>query len=58
MSKQANPYPLRIDQAVMESIKAIAEREGRSVNKQIEFVLRQFVERCSDDHGQQTKSTH
>lgn len=40
---QRNPYPLRIDEAVMERIKEMAKENGRSVNKEIEFALRQYL---------------
>lgn len=42
--KQANPYPLRIDDKVMEQVKQIAEQEGRSVNKQIEYILKLYIQ--------------
>lgn len=45
---QANPYPLRIDEKVMEDLKTIAEKEGRSVNKEIEFILRQYIKTYQD----------
>lgn len=38
-------YPLKIDKEVMEEIKKIAEEQGRSVNKQIEYILKEFVKR-------------
>lgn len=47
MSIQANPYPLRIDRDVMEKIKL----SGRSVNKEIEFQLRQIVKDYEASHG-------
>lgn len=47
---QANPYPLRIDEKLMEKLKAIAESEGRSVNKQIEFILRKYVNSYQETH--------
>lgn len=36
-------YPLKIDPAVMEAIKKTAKENGRSVNKEIEYVLRQYL---------------
>lgn len=44
MSKQSNPYPLRMDNEVMEIVKAMAEQEGRSLNKQIEIMLKQHLQ--------------
>ena len=40
---QANPYPLRIEEEVMQGIKASAKENGRSVNKEIEFALKQYL---------------
>lgn len=36
-------YPLKIDTEVMQAIKETAKENGRSVNKEIEFVLRQYL---------------
>ncbi len=44
MSTQANPYPLRIDNDLMDNIKKLAKENGRSVNKEIEFALRKYVQ--------------
>ena len=40
---QANPYPLRVDRTVMEKFKVIASNHGRSVNKEIEMLMKQVV---------------
>lgn len=40
---QANPYPLRIDKELMEKFRVIAAENGRSVNKEIEFLVKQAV---------------
>lgn len=37
-------YPLRIDNDLMETVKHIAEMEDRTTNKQIEKVLREWVQ--------------
>ncbi|WP_373802717.1 Arc family DNA-binding protein [Bacteroides heparinolyticus] len=36
-------YPLKIDAEVMDGIKALAEEHSRSVNKEIEFALKQYI---------------
>lgn len=41
---QANPYPLRISLEIMEAVKKSAEENGRSVNKEIEFILKQHLQ--------------
>ena len=40
---QANPYPLRIEETIMQAMKEIAKENGRSVNKEIEYALRQYL---------------
>lgn len=44
---QANPYPLRIDESLMEQLKKVADEEGRSINKEIEFIIRQYLKEHS-----------
>ena len=41
---QANPYPLRIEDEVMEEMKRIAKENGRSVNKEIEYALKKYLQ--------------
>ena len=43
MSKQANPYSLRIEKNILEKSRFIAKLNGRSLNKEIEFVLKQNI---------------
>ncbi len=40
---QANPYPLRVDKLIMEKFKIIASNNGRSVNKEIEMLMKQVI---------------
>ena len=42
--KQVNPYPLRIDEEVMKELKKVAYEEGRSVNKQIEYIVKKHLD--------------
>lgn len=51
MSIQANPYPLRIDKALMDKFKVIAKNNGRSVNKEIEFILKGVVADYEKQYG-------
>lgn len=51
MAIQANPYPLRIEKTVMEKTKHIAKENGRSVNKEIEFILRNNISLYEKAHG-------
>lgn len=52
MSIQANPYPLRIDKEIMEKFKVIAKNNGRSVNKEIEFILKNVVSSYEKENGE------
>lgn len=42
---QANPYPLRISEDTMNALKKSAAENGRSVNKEIEFIVRQHLKK-------------
>ena len=39
---------IRIDEELYEDIKCLAERDNRSINKQIEFILKLYVEKELD----------
>ena len=45
-------YPLKIDRDLMDKLKSIANEEGRSVNKQIEFIIRQFLKSYENGNNQ------
>lgn len=40
---QQNPYPLRVDKAIMDKFKVVAAADGRSVNKAIEMLIKDSV---------------
>ena len=42
--KPINPYPLRIDEDLMSEIRKIAELNSRSVNKEIEYIIKKRIE--------------
>lgn len=48
---QANPYPLRVDKAVMGKFKVIAAENGRSVNKEIESLMKHAIFNYEETHG-------
>lgn len=48
---QANPYPLRVDRTLMEKFKVLASANGRSVNKEVEFLMKQAVQRYENENG-------
>ena len=48
---QANPYPLRVDRTIMEKFKVIASNNGRSVNKEIEMLMKQVIADYEQNNG-------
>lgn len=52
MGLQKNPYPLRIEDILMEKIKYIAQENGRSVNKEIENVIKKQIAAFEREFGQ------
>lgn len=52
MGRQANPYPLRIEREVMEKLRVIAKNNGRSINKEIETMIRQYIAAYEKEHGE------
>lgn len=53
--RQANPFSLRIDKRVMEALKVIAEQEGRSVNKQIEYIVKKYLDETKGSAGEKNR---
>lgn len=43
MPSKKPTYTLRIDMNVLENIRTLAELDGRSLNKEIEYILRQYA---------------
>ncbi|AXI27293.1 Arc family DNA-binding protein [Gemella sp. ND 6198] len=36
-------YPLKIDKELIDKLREIAKENGRSLNKEIEFIIRQYL---------------
>ena len=51
MGKQANPYSLRVNPVTMEKIKIIAALNDRSLNGQIENILKKYVAEYERENG-------
>lgn len=49
---QANPYPLRVDKTLMEKFKIVASTNGRSVNKEIEFLMKNCIKTYEQENGE------
>lgn len=45
-------YPLRIDNELMDKIRKICEIEDRPINRQIERIIRVYVQEYEDTHGE------
>ena len=43
MSDNITAYQLRIDTDVIDKIKEFAQQDGRSLNKEIEYILKQYI---------------
>ncbi|MBP3304916.1 MAG: ribbon-helix-helix protein, CopG family [Oscillospiraceae bacterium] len=42
---------LRLDEDLYEKVKALAEREGRSINNLAEYIIRRYVQECEERSG-------
>lgn len=51
MNIQENPFPIRIDKDVMDKLRVLAKENGRSLNKQIEFSLKQYLKAYEAENG-------
>lgn len=49
---QSNPYPLRVEKSIMEKFKVVAAANGRSVNKEIEAIMKDAVRRYELQNGE------
>lgn len=48
---QVNPYPLRVDPALMERFKRLAAENSRSFNQEAVYILMRFVESYEKENG-------
>lgn len=44
-------YPLRIDNELMEKIRIISEQEDRPISRQLERIIRDYIEDYESEHG-------
>ena len=45
-------FPLRLDDALREKLRYIAEENSRSLNKEIAFLVKQYVVNYEKEHGE------
>ncbi|HAO6187757.1 TPA: hypothetical protein IQB59_001637 [Listeria monocytogenes] len=50
MSKSS--YPLRLDEDIMEKLKIIADLNSRSLNKQLEFIIKNYLIQYEQTNGE------
>jgi hypothetical protein len=48
---QANPYPLRVERTIFEKFKVVARENGRSVNKELEMMIKMAITQYESQHG-------
>lgn len=51
MAIQQTPYPLRVEPQIMDKFKIIAKENGRSVNKEIENLMKMAVRQYENENG-------
>lgn len=51
MGKQANPYPLRVSEPIFSKVKVLAKLNDRSLNGQIENILKKYVADYEKENG-------
>ena len=44
-------FPLRLDDELREKLRHIAEQNSRSLNKEIEYLVKQYVASYEKEHG-------
>ena len=49
---QANPYPLRAEKSIMDKFKIISTENGRSVNKEIEMLMKSAIADLEAKNGE------
>lgn len=52
MANYYAPFSLRVSEELLDKIKYIAAQNKRSANKEIEFLLEQYVREYERQHGQ------
>ena len=45
-------FPLRLDDILREKLRYIAEQNSRSLNREIEFLVKQHVSNYEKEHGE------
>ena len=51
MGNYYSPFSLRVSEELLEKVKKIAGMNKRSANKEIEFIIEQYVKHYEAEHG-------
>ncbi len=51
MAPQQPPYPLRIEPTLTQKIKTLAKQNKRSYNKELEYILEEYIKSYEQQHG-------
>ncbi len=51
MTVQSSPFTIRINNELMDKFKVVASENGRSVNKEIEMLIKAAVAAYETEHG-------
>lgn len=46
-----NPFSLRLDEIIMAKLKIMAQLNSRSINKEIEFAVKEQIKSYEKEHG-------
>lgn len=52
MSSIIPPFSLRIPEELLNKVRRIAARNKRSTNKELEYIIEQYVTHCENKHGE------
>ncbi len=50
--KQESPFSVRFEGEVMNKMRILAKENGRSLNKQVEFAVKQYLKAYEAEHGE------
>ena len=50
--EQEAPFSVRIEKGIMDKMRILAKENGRSLNKQIEFAVKQYLKDYEAEHGE------
>ena len=52
VQKQESPFSVRMEKEIMDKMRVLAKENGRSLNKQVEFAVKQYLKTYEAEHGE------